>query len=149
MANVTYASDGPSEEVTPWEWRKRLTDAVLGSLSLSDDIPERIQTNAIYSAFHELQPRYPHWLGSLYFETSHHATVCKGLEDILFSLGAFGLVTVENYDFKLLRISPKAKEVTKHKVKVRFSNDDRLKELEGLSNEFAKSIEKHSKVSPK
>jgi hypothetical protein len=140
MVNETFNSQMPTETITPWEWRTRLTCAVLGSFSLSDDLPEQIPTDLVYSSFQELKQRYPKWLGSLHFQTSKYATVCVGLEDSLFYLGAFGLVTVENRDFRCLRFSSKAKAVTKDKVKQHLASDSSIKELEDLSNDFAKLI---------
>ncbi len=133
-------SSNPTETMAPWELRKRLTFAVLGSLSLSDEIPEIIATASVYSAFHELKGKYPKLLGSLYFEMSGSDISCKNLEDILFSLGAFGLVTVENYDFRRLRFDPKDRMVAKEKVCTRMKDDRNLEELEDLSNEFAKIV---------
>lgn len=140
MTDETSKSERPPERATPWELQKRLTYAVLGTFSLSDDVPEQIPANRVYTAFYELKPKYPRWLGSLYFQTSKHATVCKGLEDILFYLGAFGLVTVENRDFRCLRFSSKDKAVTRNKIRKQMIKGYNLKELEGLSNDFAKLV---------
>lgn len=141
MVEKSFASAKPTETLSPWELRKRLTFAVLGSLSLSDDIPSIIITNTIYSAFYDLKSRYPKWLGSLYFETSGSTISCKNLEDVLFSLGAFGLVTVENHDFRRLRFEPRDRKIAKEKVCTRMKDDGNLEELKNLSNEFAKIVQ--------
>lgn len=149
MRNKISKSQTPTAPTSPWEWRKRLSYAVLGSFTLSDDLPEEVPTDFVYSAFSTIKPRYPNWLGSLHFETYRSATTCKNLEDILFSLGAFGLVTVENRDFKYLRFSVQDKKVTKDKINKRMVKDGSLKDLKDLSNDFAKSIASQIKASTK
>ncbi len=141
MVVKSSESTKPAEALSPWELRKRLNFAVLGSLSLSDNIPSIIVTHTVYSAFSQLKNKYPKWLGSLYFETSGSTVSCKNLEDILFSLGAFGLVTVENHDFRRLRFEPEDRKIVKEKVCARMKDDQSLKELKELSNEFAKIVQ--------
>ena len=134
---------------TPWEWRKQLTYAVLGTFCLAEGIPEQMPTEYIYSAFSSLKPKYPKWLGLLHFEISESATTCKGLEDILFSLGAFGLVTVENRDFRCLRFKSDDRKVTRSKMQERIAADSNLKDLEDLSNDFARYIKDKIKTGPR
>jgi len=141
MITKPTMSEKPAETISPWELRKRLTFAILGSFSLSDNIPDVIATNVVYSAFHQLKNKYPRWLGSLYFEISGNTMSCKHIEDILFSLGAFGLVTVENHDFRRLRFNEVDRKMTKAKVRMRTENAQSLEELEDLSNEFSKIIQ--------
>ena len=138
MAGEITEQKLPTEEITPSQWRKRLTYAVLGSLSLSDNIPEQMPSDVVYSVFYQLKPKYPRFLGSLNFQRTKYATGSKELEDILFYLGAFGLVTVENHDFRCLRFSDKDKEATKDNMQKRMANDNSLAELKDLSNDFAK-----------
>lgn len=140
MENERSNSTVSAEQITPIELRKRLMYAVLGSLSLSDDVPELIPTSRIYSIFQQLQPRYPRWLGPLYFESSKEDIICKDLEDILFYLGAFGLLTVENHDFKCLRFTKKDRIATKDNMKSRIATDKSLQELEGLASAFSKLV---------
>ncbi len=132
--------DQPIENMTPCEWRNRLMYTVLGTLSLSENVPELIQNDLVYSAFFQLKARHPKWLGSLHFQTSKYATISKNLEDTLFYLGAFGLVTVENRDFRCLRFSNKDKAAAKNKMQKRIAENADLKELEDLSNEFANLV---------
>lgn len=139
MANVTSLKGSPRMGMTPWEWRVRVTDAVISSFCLqseSNRLPQRMQTKKVFDAFAKLKNKYPNWLGSLHFEKGADVYISKGLEDVLFSLGAFGLVTVENHDFRYLRINHSSKKEMKKQVEERLGEPD-LKVLKGLSNEFA------------
>lgn len=138
MLNKT--SKLPAETLTPGEWQKRLMYAVLGSFSLSEDIPEEIPSDRVYTAFSQLKSKYPNWLGSLSFQTSKYSTVSKDLEDALFFLGAFGLVTRKNRDFRCLGFSQEDKAAAKARMQKYIAVDNSLEELEELSSEFAKLI---------
>jgi hypothetical protein len=144
MASITSLKKGPPMGMTPWQWRVRVTDAVISSFCLqskSNQLPERMQTRKVFDAFHVLKNKYPNWLGSLHFEKGANVYVSKGLEDVLFSLGAFGLVTVENHDYRYLRVDPGSKKEMKKQVEEHLSEPD-LKVLKGLSDEFASLVKK-------
>lgn len=132
----------PPKGLTPWEWRSRITDAVLSSFSLygrEHSIPERVQTDKVYQAFYELKAKYPEWLGNLNFEKGYNMFVSKQLEDVFFSLGAFRLMTVENHDYRYLKIDKLTKAQIKKSVKGRVSSKD-IRILRRLSNDFASIV---------
>lgn len=133
------------KEMTPWQHRLLVRDAVLASLSLQSEakqLPERIQRRKLFEAFCRLQQhrKYERWLGSLYFEKQAEACVSKQLEDVLFSLGAFGLVTVENHDYRFLKVTPDARNAMRTQLESRSTTTD-LEALKGMSNEFAGLVE--------
>jgi hypothetical protein len=104
-------------------------------------MPERIPTSKVFNAFCHLQsnPKYDRWLGSLYFEKEARNCVSKDLEEVLFSLGAFGLVSVENHDYRYLRIT----DATRRKIRGRVEKSTKpgdLRVLRDLSVEFSKLV---------
>lgn len=124
---------------TPWQCRRDLTNAVMASLSLQSpgrELPERLFTAKVFDAFNELKGKFPEWLGCLYFEKGPNDVVSRELEEVLFSLGAFRLVTVENYDYRWLRIDPDGKREIKKDLESRFCGK-KLKRLTALSDQFA------------
>ena len=142
MSVMVAKEQRPILGISPWQWRARLTDAVLGSFSLQSSgntLPESMPSDKVFAAFYKLRNRYPEWLGSLYFEEGHDTLVCKGLEDVLFTLGAFGLVTVENHDYRYLRINREIRKIIKKQIEER-SSEQKLKTLRRLSNEFTRII---------
>ncbi|MBI2909465.1 MAG: hypothetical protein HYX92_17610 [Chloroflexi bacterium] len=139
MANGRLAAEsGPAKGLTPSQWRARVTEAVLASFSLHS-LPTRMPRDKVFDAFCKLSVTYPDWLGSLYFERAGKSCVSKGIEEVLFALGAFQLVTVENHDYRFLRIEPDTSRQIKEGMKSRLSADE-LRDLEKLSNDFAKLI---------
>lgn len=128
---------------TPWQCRARVTDAVLAALSLQDNadlLPEVIKTEKVFEAFYRLREKYPEWLSCLYFQNRGDSYVSRGLEDVLFALGAFGLVTVENHDYRFLRLDRQTRDEIK-KLLLGESRDD-LVILKKMSNDFAEIMKK-------
>ena len=141
MVTSVPAEKGPPKGLTPGQWRGRLTDAVLSSFFLQsqdEELPERILTKKVFDAFCRLREKkkYEYWLGGLHFEKGKDTNISKGLEDVLFALGAFGLVTVENHDFRYLRADRESKREIKDQIESRLP-DEQLKKLRELSDEFA------------
>jgi hypothetical protein len=142
MAKIV-ASNRTPKEMTPWECRSRVTDAVLASLSLQDSqhlLPSDLETTKVFEAFYQLRNRYPKWLECLYFEGQPGYRISRGLEDVLFSLGAFGLVTVENKDYRFLRLDDNTKAEIKKHVICKLSDD--LPILKRKSNDFVELMKK-------
>jgi len=139
VGKVAALQMNPTKGLMPWECRSLVTDAVLASFSLQskgNQLPKRIPTSSVFGAFHQLKDKYPEWLSSLYFEKGAEVYVSKQLEDVLFALGAFGLVTVENHDYRYLSIDSEAKRQIKKQVLKRLSKH-KLGVLKAMSNEFA------------
>jgi len=141
MAETAILQKGPTKGMTPWQHRSRVTDAVLASFSLQskeNPLPDRIPAQKVFGAFCKLKDEYPYWLGSLHFDKGADTYISKGLEDVLFALGAFGLVTVENHDFRYLRADPDTRDMIGKQLEDRLSSDhpDELETLRRLANEF-------------
>ncbi|MBI4288235.1 MAG: hypothetical protein HY671_07410 [Chloroflexi bacterium] len=115
----------------------------MAALSLQDSghsLPEVIQTDKVFEAFYHLREKYPQWLDCLYFQSQANMYVSRGLEDVLFALGAFGLVTVENHDYRSLKLDNQTRNEIKKHVIAKSSGD--LKTLRKMSNEFAEIVKK-------
>jgi len=144
MATSVTPEKKPPKGLTPWQWRGRLTDAVLSSFFLQSrgkSLPDRVRTKDVFNAFYQLrnQEKYLYWLGSLHFEIGEDVTISKALEDVLFTLGAFELVTVENHDFRYLRVDPKTRKAMKKQIEARLPAHQ-VKQLRELSNEFTELV---------
>jgi hypothetical protein len=125
---------------TPWQWQKQVTEALLASLTFETTKNlELIDTNKIYKALHDLQDRYPSWLASIFFEGSKESYYSKQLEDAMFSLGTMGLITLENHDYRCVRIEKGTKDVIKASLETKFEKGE-LEELTRLSNDFTQLV---------
>lgn len=94
----------------------RLVDAVLAAFCFQSErekqYSRRLRVQAVYRAFAELREKYPNWLQDMSFTYGPANTVpiSGTLEDILFDLGASGIMAVENPWYKYLKIpAPKLK----------------------------------------
>ena len=109
----SYSERGRVEDSS--EDELRLVDAVLAALcfqSEGEKLPRQLSVQAVYRAFAELCHKYPDWLQDMSFTYGPANTVpiSGTLEDILFDLGASGIMAVENPWYKYLKIpAPKLK----------------------------------------
>jgi hypothetical protein len=128
----------------PSEDELRLSDAVLAAFCFQTRKSEaekqrtrRLRVNAVYRAFAELRKKYPNWLQDMSFTYGPADTVpiSGALEDILFDLGASGIMSVENPRYAYLKIpafklDPIRKAITERRNKAEQG------ELRRLADEF-------------
>ena len=122
----------------------RLSDAVLAAFCFQTRKSEggkkrtrRLKVNAVYRAFAELRQKYPAWLQDMRFTHGPADTVpiSGALEDILFDLGASGIMSVENPRYAYLKIpafklEPIRKAITERRNKAEQG------ELRRLADDF-------------
>lgn len=128
-----------------------LVDAVLAAFCFQTEgrgLPKQpLNVQAVYRAFAELREKYPAWLRDLRFTYGPADTVpISGvLEDILFDLGASGIMAVENPWYKYLRIpTPKLKLI--RQAIARRRSETEQDELRRLADEF---FDQYNKVAGK
>ena len=117
-----------------------LVDAVLAAFcfqSESRKLPPLLNVQAVYRAFAELRRKYPAWLGDLSFTYGPADTVpiSGTLEDILFDLGASGIMAVENPWYKFLKIPASKLKLIRQVIAQRRDETER-DELNRLADEF-------------
>jgi hypothetical protein len=125
----------------------RLADAVLAAFCFQSESPKRrkpMDVQAVYRVFAELRPKYPAWLQDMRFTYGPADTVpiSGALEDILFDLGASGIMAVENPRYKYLRIPPSRLKLIRQAIVQRRSETEQ-DELRQLADEFS---EQYSQV---
>lgn len=117
-----------------------LVDAVLAAFcfqSESRKLPKLLNIQAVYRAFSELRGEYPAWLQDMSFTYGPADTVpiSGTLEDILFDLGASGIMAVENPWYKYLKIPPLKLKLMREAIAQR-RNETEQGELKRLADEF-------------
>jgi len=127
-----------------------LVDAVLAAFcfqSESRKLRKPMDVQAVYRAFAELRQKYPAWLQDMSFTYGPPGTVpiSGALEDILFDLGASGIMSVENPRYKYLKIPPLKLKLIRQAILQRRSETEQ-DELRQLADEFS---EQYSKVAEK
>jgi len=118
-----------------------LVDAVLAAFSFQTknrELPELLNVQAVYRAFAKLREKYPAWLQDMRFTHGPEGTVpvSGALEDILFDLGASGIMIVENPWYKYLKILPTKLQVIRQAISRRRNETDQ-NELKRLADEFS------------
>ena len=120
-----------------------LGDVLLATLS-AEALPKRIPIKGIHSTFLELSgmPKYGRLLSSLAFVMGPDVAVSEELETALFRLCSCGLCTVDNPDFRYLRIEPESRTAMQRVLQRHLESDpEKLKELQDLSKEFHQKVE--------
>jgi hypothetical protein len=117
-----------------------LVDGVLAAFcfqSESHKLSKSLNIQTVYRAFAELREVYPFWLQDLRFTYGPADTVpISGvLEDILFDLGASGIMAVENPWYKYLRIPTPKLKVIRQAIARRRSETEQ-DELKHIADEF-------------
>ncbi len=118
----------------------RLVDAVLAAFcfqSESHKLPALLNVQAVYRAFAELRGNYPTWLQDMNFTYGPADTVpvSGALEDILFDLGASGIMAVENPWYKYLKIPTQKLKIIREAIAERRNKAER-DELKRLADKF-------------
>ena len=118
-----------------------LVDAVLAAFSFQSknrELPELLNVQGVYKAFAKIREKYPAWLQDMRFTYGPKGTVpvSGALEDILFDLGASGIMIVENPWYKYLKIPPPKLEVIRQAIS-RRRNETEQNELKRLADEFS------------
>ena len=118
-----------------------LVDAVLAAFcfqSESHKLRKPMDVQAVYRTFAELRQKYHGWLQDMRFTYGPGDTVpiSGALEDILFDLGASGIMSVENPRYKYLSIpAPKVKLIRQAIIQRRSKTEQ--DELRKLADEFS------------
>lgn len=119
----------------------RLVDAVLAAFCFQSErekqYSRRLRVQAVYRAFAELREKYPTWLQDMSFTYGPADTVPVSgvLEDILFDLGASGIMSVSNPWYKNLSISKSKLEIMRQAISKR-RNETEQGELKRLADDF-------------
>jgi len=126
--------DSPADEL-------HLVDAVLAAFCFQSErekqYGKRLRVQAVYRAFAELREKYPTWLQDMSFTYGPADTVPVSgvLEDILFDLGASGIMAVENPWYRYLKIQASKLELIRKAITER-RNEAEQGELRCLADEF-------------
>ena len=128
----------------------RLADAVLAAFcfqSESHKLRKPMDVQAVYRAFAELRQKYPAWLQDMSFTYGPADTVpiSGALEDILFDLGASGIMSVENPRYKYLKIEASKLKLIRQAIVQRRSETEQ-DELRQLADEF---LDQYNRVAEK
>ena len=122
-----------------------LADVLLAALS--SDIPQTIPLKNIYLAFYELESsgQFPALLAPLSFISVLDVPVSEALEVALFRLCSSGLATVDNPDYRFLRVDQEKQKVMAQILNQHYetSRPDDLKELRRLAGEFSRIIKSY------
>ena len=120
----------------------RLVDAVLAAFCFQSAREKQsarrsLKIQAVYRAFDELREKYPNWLQDMSFTYGPADTVPVSgvLEDILFDLGASGIMAVENPWYRYLKIPALKLEIMRKAISER-RNEAEQGELRRLADEF-------------
>jgi hypothetical protein len=130
---------GETEEST--EDELRLVDAVLAAFCFQSErekrYARRLRVQALYRAFAELREKYPTWLQDMSFTHGPADTVPVSgvLEDILFDLGASGIMAVENPWYRYLKIPASKLDLFRKAISKR-RNKSEQSQLRSLADEF-------------
>ena len=119
-----------------------LGDVLLATLS-DKDLPDRIPIKSVHSAFSELsaESKYAALLGSLAFVRGPDVPVSEELETALFRLCSCGLCTVDNPEFRYLRIDPKSRSAMQQALGRHLQSEpERLRVLEDLAGDFHQKV---------
>ncbi len=119
-----------------------LGDVLLATFS-AEELPERIPIKSVHSAFLELSAmdRYAGLLASLNFVMGPDVAVSEELETAIFRLCSSGLCTVDNPDFRYLRVDRESQAAMREVLRRHLQSDRRkLRELEDLSREFQGTV---------
>ena len=137
------ATDSPKDEL-------RLVDAVLAAFCFQSEnhkLHQPLNVQAVYKAFAELRQQHLTWLQDLQFTygPADAVPISGTLEDILFDLGASGIMAVENPWYKYLKIKPSKLKLIKEKITRRRSESEQ-EELRRLADGF---LDQYSKIAEK
>ncbi len=119
----------------------RLVDAILAAFCFQSErekkYARRLRIQAVYRAFAKLRDRYPTWLRDMSFTYGPADTVpiSGSLEDILFNLGADGIMAVENPFYRYMKITAAKLELIRESINKR-RNKTEQDELVNLADEF-------------
>jgi len=109
-------------DITPFRPSKpNLMSIVMGVLGEWSRQYKRdlLPIDSVYHGFRDLSKKYPELFNELYFTKAGNIPYSKKLEDVLFFLGAGGVISVENPKFKYYKIS----EDTAKKIKSELIRD--------------------------
>ena len=130
----------------------RLADAVLAAFCFQSEShklrkSKPMDVQAVYRAFAELRQKYPAWLQDMRFTYGPADTVpiSGALEDILFDLGASGIMSVENPRYKYLKIQARKLKLIRQAIVQRRSETEQ-DELRQLADEF---LDQYNRVAEK
>lgn len=109
-------------------------------------LPERIPIKSVHRAFWELShdKEYASQLASLSFVEGPDVPVSEELETALFRLCSSGLCSVDNPDFRHLRISEESRTAMIEVIR-RHVGPEKYGELERLAEQFRKLIQSSTK----
>lgn len=118
-------------------------DLLLATMG-SDELPERIPLKSVYHAFWELSrlDKYIDWFSSISFVMGPDVPVSEEIESALFKFCSSGLGTVDNPDFRYLRIAHEKRKAMREVLKRHLQDKDseKLRELEELAKDFKNAI---------
>ena len=120
-----------------------LADIILAALS-SEDLPETIPLRSIHYAFYELSRggEYTNWLSYLNFVEGPVVPISEELETAIFRFCSSGLGTVDNPDFRFLRISDEKRKAMRQSLNKHLKDDGAkaAEDLKKLSKDFSVKI---------
>lgn len=122
-----------------------IADIVLATLGCAG-LPERIPIKSVHRAFWELskEREYAPLLASLSFVEGPDVPVSEELETALFRLCSSGLCSVDNPDFRHIRISEESRTAMIDVIR-RHVGPEKLGELERLAAQFRKLVQSSMK----
>jgi hypothetical protein len=129
----------------------RTVDAVLAAFCYQTgrekQYTRRLKIQAVYRTFADLRNKYPTWLQDVSFTYGPADTVpISGvLEDILFDLGASGIMGVENPWYRILKISTAKLVIFKEAINKRRDSKEQG-ELRHLADDFDQIYNKYARM---
>lgn len=116
-----------------------LADVLMAALS-NTELPDKIPIKSVHSALSELatEGNYGHLFTSTNFIRGLDVPVSEELETSLFRLCSSGLCTVDNPDFRYLRIMPESRTAMRKVLErhLQESEPNKLTELDELAKAF-------------
>jgi hypothetical protein len=119
-----------------------LGDVLLAAFG-SESFPDRVSIKKVYLAFCRLsdEKKYETLLNSLNFTKGPDVPISEELESALFRLCSSGLCTVDNPDFRFLRVEPNNKKAMREVLKRHLKDSDsHTQTLDNLVNDLVKTI---------
>jgi len=118
-----------------------LADLLLAALG-NERLPEKIPIVGVYRAFWELkcEGKYSDLLDAVHFVEGPTVPISEELERALFRFCSSGLGTVDNPDFRYLRIDTDKRAVMTEVVKRHLTDANGLERVRQLSEEFRQKV---------
>lgn len=122
-----------TSRLTTYDWVYGIVTAWKSSSKI-----DKISINTMYNSFEKLARLNPKKLSKLSFEKVGDRVLSKDVEEVLFRLGAAGVVSVVNPRYRFMRIEKGSELSKKHIIQLR--GERAWDEINALAEQFGKIV---------